>query len=246
MKLLDLALNATKTEFQAEAKAWLHSRIGFDGVVWGSGTLAANGTIQICDFLLDGRPDGLVTDYPACASVDPISERFLAQPSQLQNIATHRFYRASALSSFRQYLDHYRVRQLQLVGMHHPLTGGYGWMVFYREEGNRPFVAENEAMTDASVKAVLMAEHFHRSAHASRTLITSSQRASTATTVISHLTCRQRTVLEYLERGLPNKLIAYQLAISENTLKSHLKVVFRVLGAKSRIQAIIKARELFF
>lgn len=244
MKLLDLALNATKTEFQVEAKAWLHSRIGFDGVLWGSGTLGSDGTIQIRDFLLDGRPDGLVADYPTCALADPISERFLAQPGQLQNIATHGFYRAPALSSMRQYLDHYRVRQLQLVGMHHPLTGEYGWMVFYREEENRPFAAENEAMTDASVKAVLMAQHFHQTAHASKPLIISSQVTGPLTMVISHLTHRQRTVLEYLERGLPNKLIAYQLSISENTLKSHLKVVFRVLGAKSRVQAIIKAREL--
>jgi DNA-binding NarL/FixJ family response regulator len=52
---------------------------------------------------------------------------------------------------------------------------------------------------------------------------------------------RERDVLELLVAGLPNKLIARRLEISEKTVKSHLTKIFRELGVTDRTQAALWA-----
>jgi DNA-binding NarL/FixJ family response regulator len=54
---------------------------------------------------------------------------------------------------------------------------------------------------------------------------------------------REREVLALVARGLPNKLIARELAISEKTVKAHLTSIFRQLGVDDRVQAALWARE---
>ncbi|HYC47491.1 MAG TPA: response regulator transcription factor [Burkholderiales bacterium] len=58
------------------------------------------------------------------------------------------------------------------------------------------------------------------------------------------LTPRQRDVLELLCAGLANKLISRQLHISPGTVKVHVGRILKELGATSRLQAVIAAREL--
>jgi DNA-binding NarL/FixJ family response regulator len=58
------------------------------------------------------------------------------------------------------------------------------------------------------------------------------------------LSARQREVLELLLKGLPNKLIARRLDISENTTKIHVSAVLRALGVSTRTQALIAANRL--
>jgi DNA-binding NarL/FixJ family response regulator len=48
-------------------------------------------------------------------------------------------------------------------------------------------------------------------------------------------------VLGMVARGLPNKLIARELAISEKTVKAHLTSVFRAIGVTDRTQAALWA-----
>jgi DNA-binding NarL/FixJ family response regulator len=55
------------------------------------------------------------------------------------------------------------------------------------------------------------------------------------------LSPREREVLALLVEGLPNKLIARRLEISEKTVKSHLTHVFRVIGVTDRTQAALWA-----
>ena len=52
---------------------------------------------------------------------------------------------------------------------------------------------------------------------------------------------REREVLELLVAGLPNKLIARRLEISEKTVKSHLTKIFRELAVSDRTQAALWA-----
>jgi DNA-binding NarL/FixJ family response regulator len=52
---------------------------------------------------------------------------------------------------------------------------------------------------------------------------------------------REREVLALLVEGLPNKLIARRLQISEKTVKSHLTRIFRELGVTDRTQAALWA-----
>src|SRR3954469_21890473 len=58
------------------------------------------------------------------------------------------------------------------------------------------------------------------------------------------LSMRQAEVLELLLKGLPNKLIARKLEISENTAKVHVSAVLRPLGVSTRTQAVIAASRL--
>jgi DNA-binding NarL/FixJ family response regulator len=55
------------------------------------------------------------------------------------------------------------------------------------------------------------------------------------------LSAREREVLGLLLEGLPNKLIARRLEISEKTVKSHLTHVFREIGVSDRTQAALWA-----
>ena len=52
---------------------------------------------------------------------------------------------------------------------------------------------------------------------------------------------REREVLAMVAEGLPNKLIATRLAISEKTVKAHLTNVFRTIGVTDRTQAALWA-----
>jgi DNA-binding NarL/FixJ family response regulator len=56
------------------------------------------------------------------------------------------------------------------------------------------------------------------------------------------LSDREREVLELVAQGLPNKLIAQRLGISEKTVKAHLTSVFRQIGVTDRTQAALWAQ----
>jgi DNA-binding NarL/FixJ family response regulator len=58
---------------------------------------------------------------------------------------------------------------------------------------------------------------------------------------LAALSDREREVLELLVEGLPNKLIARRLEISEKTVKSHLTRIFREIGVTDRTQAALWA-----
>jgi NarL family two-component system response regulator LiaR len=55
------------------------------------------------------------------------------------------------------------------------------------------------------------------------------------------LTEREREVLTLIARGLPNKLIARDLSISEKTVKTHVSSILGKLGLTDRTQAALYA-----
>lgn len=59
-----------------------------------------------------------------------------------------------------------------------------------------------------------------------------------------NLSGRQQQVFRLLLQGMPNKVIAARLSMAEGTAKAHLNTVFRVLGVRTRVEAILRAREL--
>lgn len=56
--------------------------------------------------------------------------------------------------------------------------------------------------------------------------------------LLGRLTPRERDILNLLREGLPNKVIAARLDVSEVTVKSHLGNMFRKLGVQNRLQAM--------
>ncbi|MBP2295048.1 response regulator [Azospirillum rugosum] len=65
-----------------------------------------------------------------------------------------------------------------------------------------------------------------------------------ATARIASLTPQQMRVLMMLSDGLINKQIAYELGVSEGTVKAHVSAILQKLGVISRTQAVILARQL--
>jgi DNA-binding NarL/FixJ family response regulator len=57
-----------------------------------------------------------------------------------------------------------------------------------------------------------------------------------------HLTPRQVEVLRLLEQGRSTKQIAAQLHLSTETVRNHIRRLFRALGVHSRLEAVAAAR----
>lgn len=58
------------------------------------------------------------------------------------------------------------------------------------------------------------------------------------------ISARELEVLQCLARGAPNKVIARELAISPNTVKTHVAQLLAKLSAANRTEAIARARAL--
>jgi DNA-binding NarL/FixJ family response regulator len=77
---------------------------------------------------------------------------------------------------------------------------------------------------------------------AARTILTAQSQPDPA----QRLSGREGEVLTLLVEGLPNKLIARRLEISEKTVKTHLTSIFRTLGVTDRTQAALWAERSGF
>jgi DNA-binding NarL/FixJ family response regulator len=59
------------------------------------------------------------------------------------------------------------------------------------------------------------------------------------------LSARQEQVFKLLLQGMPNKVIGARLGnMAEGTVKAHLSAIFLALGVRTRVEAILKARQL--
>lgn len=61
---------------------------------------------------------------------------------------------------------------------------------------------------------------------------------------VEALSERERVVLRFLAKGLGNGELTAELFISTNTLKTHLKHIYRKLGVTTRLQAVLRAEHL--
>jgi len=76
--------------------------------------------------------------------------------------------------------------------------------------------------------------------------LTTSSDAETAELIsrMATLTPQQVRVLMMLSEGLLNKQIAFQLGVSEATVKAHVSAILQKLGVESRTQAVIAAAKI--
>lgn len=59
----------------------------------------------------------------------------------------------------------------------------------------------------------------------------------------AHITGRQKDVLALMAKGHSNKEIAYQLSLTEGTVKLHVAAILKSLGVTNRTQAVLVAQE---
>ena len=77
------------------------------------------------------------------------------------------------------------------------------------------------------------------------------RRAPGESRILSHtlpdgknLTFRQSEVLQHLSNGLSNKQIAYEMSVSEATVKLHINALLRHLHVENRTKAVVTAQRL--
>lgn len=75
-------------------------------------------------------------------------------------------------------------------------------------------------------------------------LVSEQARSVVEPALIEALTPRELDVLRLMANGLPNKLIARELAISENTVKFHVNAILSKLDAQSRTEAVVRATRM--
>jgi PAS domain S-box-containing protein len=117
-----------------------------------------------------------------------------------------------------------------------------GWEVPTHEihvktaDGRRPVLVSTVAMRngDASVVLNLLRE----------TANGAGARPAEPHAAAPTLTRRQRQVLEKLAEGVPAKVIARQLGLTEITVRNHIRGVLTALGAHSQLEAVARARQL--
>jgi DNA-binding NarL/FixJ family response regulator len=89
--------------------------------------------------------------------------------------------------------------------------------------------ARGLVVLDQRVAAVFTEEIFHPA------------QARPEPSMLEPLTDREREILQFIARGLPNKAIAAELRISEHTVKFHVGSIFDKLGVSSRAEAVAQA-----
>ncbi len=93
-------------------------------------------------------------------------------------------------------------------------------------------VHEGKSVLDPSATTILIEETFNKPTQADK---------APASQTSEKLTAREFEVLELISRGQSNKEIGAKLFVTEQTIKFHLKTIFRKLGAKSRSEAVYRA-----
>ena len=67
-------------------------------------------------------------------------------------------------------------------------------------------------------------------------------RQPSAASLLAKLTPRERAVLELLEQGMANKIIAYRLGLSQSTVKAHVHSIISKLNVRNRTEAAVTSQ----
>jgi LuxR family maltose regulon positive regulatory protein len=74
--------------------------------------------------------------------------------------------------------------------------------------------------------------------------ISISKKMFSALSTAASISEREQEVLRLVAAGLPNKDIATKLVVTDSTVKTHLRNIYRKLDVNSRVQAVTRARTL--
>ncbi|TRX75515.1 response regulator transcription factor ErdR [Pseudomonas mangiferae] len=113
-----------------------------------------------------------------------------------------------------------------------------------REFGASGFIPKSSSLEviQAAVRAVLDGDVWWPPQARSEAVVSAEARAASAG--LSSLTPQQFRVLTMVCEGLLNKQIAYELSVSEATVKAHVTAIFRKLGVRTRTQAALMLQQL--
>ena len=113
-----------------------------------------------------------------------------------------------------------------------------------REFGAAGFIPKSSSLSSIQqgVNAVLAGDSWWPAQSAVAASLSAEAKAASAG--LASLTPQQFRVLSMVCDGLLNKQIAYQLNVSEATIKAHVTAMFRKLGVRTRTQAALLLQQL--
>jgi DNA-binding NarL/FixJ family response regulator len=113
-----------------------------------------------------------------------------------------------------------------------------------REFGASGFIPKSSSLPSIQegVKAVLAGDTWWPQQSSAAASLSAEAKAASAG--LASLTPQQFRVLTMVCDGLLNKQIAYQLSVSEATVKAHVTAMFRKLGVRTRTQAALLLQQL--
>ncbi|MEE4462864.1 response regulator transcription factor [Azotobacter chroococcum] len=113
-----------------------------------------------------------------------------------------------------------------------------------REFGATGFIPKSSALEtlQQAVRAVLDGDEWWPPQI--QETVSVSAEAKAASAGLASLTPQQFRVLSMVCDGLLNKQIAYELSVSEATVKAHVTAIFRKLGVRTRTQAALLLQQL--
>lgn len=180
-----------------------------------------------------------------------------------------RFLEANSFESLQKLVDEQQEVDLVLLDLHMPGVSGFAGLVYLckrypsvpvviisanedpvviqraLQHGAAGFIPKSssiETITTA-IAAVLMGEIWSPETTASDLPGNNVSEVELAERM-SKLTPQQFKVLMMMSQGLLNKQIAYELGVSEATIKAHVTAIMNKLGVKNRTQAVLAASQL--
>ncbi len=113
-----------------------------------------------------------------------------------------------------------------------------------REFGASGFIPKSSSLEiiQQAVRAVLDGDAWWPPLSPQAAAVSSEAKAAVAG--LASLTPQQFRVLSMVCEGLLNKQIAYELGVSEATIKAHVTAIFRKLGVRNRTQAALLLQQL--
>ena len=179
------------------------------------------------------------------------------------------FLEANSFESLQALVDRNREVDLVLLDLHMPGVSGFAGLVYLckrypsvpvviisanedpvvikraLEHGAAGFIPKSssiDTITDA-IAAVLMGEIWSPDTTASNLPGNNVSEVELANRM-AQLTPQQFKVLMMMSQGLLNKQIAYELNVSEATIKAHVSAIMSKLGVNNRTQAVLAANQL--
>lgn len=180
-----------------------------------------------------------------------------------------RFLEASSFETLQELVDRHKEVDLVLLDLHMPGVSGFAGLVYLCKQypsvpvviisanedpvviqralghgaaGFIPKSSKIETIMEA-IDIVLMGEVWSPPAPGAHTGAKNESELELAERM-AQLTPQQFKVLMMMSQGLLNKQIAYELGVSEATIKAHVTAVMNKLGVSNRTQAVLAAGRL--
>jgi DNA-binding NarL/FixJ family response regulator len=123
-------------------------------------------------------------------------------------------------------------------------TLSYGAVGFISKSSSKDVIGE--AIESVFQGNVYLPSDIMRSEATTTTSATTTKEYKVLPESISLLTRRELIVLKHLTKGEANKQIAFNLHISETTVKSHVSSILKKLGASNRVKVVLGCSDIDF